>query len=132
MNATHKMTACALLASVAAALAGCGSSSGPRPLASPQAAAAGAPAGAMIYVSSGLPATQIARCLSSRLSRARLQRQGYVSTLLVGPSATSEDWRITLQQNAAAGTTITVYPPASGDGEPDETALRYHLARCAV
>ncbi|MEK6424814.1 MAG: hypothetical protein V4801_34975 [Burkholderia gladioli] len=132
MKHPNKMAACALLAGAALSLAGCGSSSEPRPLAQSQAAAVGAPPGAMIYVSSGLQAPQIERCLSSRLSRARVERQGRVSTMLVGPRSTGEDWRITLEQNAAAGTTIAVYPPASGDGDPDETSLRFHLARCAV
>ena len=118
MNAPNSLIARLLLAAAAVAtIAGCGSSNGPRPLAQSQAAAIGAPPGAMIYVSSGLTAPQIERC---------------PATLLVGPRSTDEDWRITLEQNAAAGTTIAVYPPSSGEGEPDETTLRYHLARCAV
>lgn len=133
MNAPNSMIARLLLAAAAVAtIAGCGSSNGPRPLAQSQAAAIGAPPGAMIYVSSGLTAPQIERCLSGRMSGTRVQQQGSAATLLVGPRSTDEDWRITLEQNAAAGTTIAVYPPSSGEGEPDETTLRYHLARCAV
>ncbi|AJK44754.1 hypothetical protein BGL_1c02020 [Burkholderia plantarii] len=133
MNAPKRIAACALLAGTAAALAGCGSSSdGPRPLAQSQAAAIGAPPGAMIYVSSALAAPQIEQCLSSRLSRSRVNRQGAVATVLVGPHSEADDWRITLERNAAAGTTIAVYPPRSGDGEPDEATLRFHLARCSV
>ncbi|WP_323119441.1 hypothetical protein [Burkholderia alba] len=86
----------------------------------------------LIYVSSTRPASAVEQCLIDRVPQARVAQRSDATTLLVGPSSPSDDWTVTLAPIGANGTTIGVYRPRSGSGDPEESELRFHIARCAI
>lgn len=86
----------------------------------------------LIYLSSARPPLDIEHCLMRRVSQARIAQNGAAPTLLVGPYSADEDWTVTLTPISEAGTTVGVYRPRSGSGEPDEAALRFQIARCVI
>jgi hypothetical protein len=106
-----------------AGMAACSSSPGPQ--------AGAAQAASMIYVSSARTPTDVAACLRSRLPSVRASRSAGVTELDVGPGSRADHWSITLTPSSRGGTVIDVRQPPSG-GDPDETAMRFHIARCAT
>ncbi|WP_109483414.1 sugar ABC transporter ATPase [Paraburkholderia sp. C35] len=108
-----------LLAPIAI-LAACGSSRGPD-----AAKASGEP---MVYVASARPASDIARCLDSRLSRVSISRNNGVTDLTIG-SSSNGSYFITLTPSNS-GSVIKV---TRGTGEdPPEEELRFAIARCTT
>ncbi|KVN00150.1 MULTISPECIES: hypothetical protein [unclassified Burkholderia] len=123
MKSTQILASCALAGTVAA-LAGCAGS----PANGPQAES---PSGRIIYVASPRSPRDVESCLTSRVPQARVAQRN-PTTVLIGPYSADSDWTVTLAPTASSGTTIGVYRPRSGDGDPEESELRFHIARCAV
>ncbi|SMG02699.1 hypothetical protein [Burkholderia singularis] len=123
MKSIKILVRCALV-SAAATLAACAGS----PANGPQGSSAN---GRIIYVSSAREPRDIERCLTSRLPQARVAQQN-PTTVLIGPYSTDADWTVTLAPSGSSGTTLGVYRPRSGDGDPEESELRFHIARCSV
>jgi hypothetical protein len=118
-----------LLAGAVTVMAGCAGSP------SNDSVANGAPGGGnapLIYVSSARPASAVEQCIVDRVPQARVADRSGATTLLVGPSSPDADWTVTLSPIGATGTTIGVYRPRSGGGDPEEPELRFHIARCAI
>ncbi|MFM0056095.1 hypothetical protein PQR64_10765 [Paraburkholderia phytofirmans] len=103
-----------------AALAGCGSSSGP-------ARDASLP---MMYVSSQRAPAYIADCLESRLSRVRTSHVGSATEIAVG-SDSNNSYFVTLTPSNA-GSVIKVMHPANAPDDPPEPEMRFDIARCAT
>jgi hypothetical protein len=105
---------------VIAALAACGSSSGP-------ARDASLP---MLYVSSQRAPAYIADCLEGRLPRVRMSHVGAATELAVG-SDSNNSYVVTLTpQNT--GSVIKVMRPANAPDDPPESEMRFDIARCAT
>lgn len=115
-----KLLLLAPAAAALAALAGCGSSSGPAHDASLP----------MIYVSSQRAPAYIADCLESRLSRVRMSRVGGATQIAVG-SDSNNSYLVTLTPSNA-GSIIKVMHPANAPDDPPEEEMRFDIARCAT
>ncbi|SIT46913.1 conserved hypothetical protein [Paraburkholderia piptadeniae] len=102
-----------------AVLAACGSSRGPE---------SGASAEPMVYASSARPASEIARCLNSRLSRVHVSKNNGVTDLTIGSSSNSS-YFISLTPSGN-GSVIKVVR-GTGDDPPEEE-LRFAIARCTT
>ncbi|MEP9326939.1 sugar ABC transporter ATPase [Paraburkholderia phymatum] len=102
-----------------AILAACGSSRGPESSASAE---------PMVYASSARPASDIARCLDSRLSRVHVSRNNGVTDLTIG-SSSNGSYFITLTPSGR-GSVIKVVR-GTGDDPPEEE-MRFAIARCAT
>jgi hypothetical protein len=107
-------------AAALAALAGCGSSSGP-------ARDASLP---MVYVSSQHAPAYIADCLERRLSRVRMSRVGGATEIAVG-SDSNNSYFVTLTPSNT-GSVIKVIHPANAPDDPPEPEMRFDIARCAT
>lgn len=107
-----------LLAPIAL-LAACGSSRGPDASASSQ---------PMVYVSSARPASDIARCLDSRLSRVHVSKNNGVTDLTVG-SSSNGSYFITL--TPSNGGSVIKVVRGTGDDPPEEE-MRFAIARCTT
>jgi hypothetical protein len=128
MKPTEMFVRC-LLAGAVTVMAGCAGSP-------PDSTAGGVSGGSgdtpLIYVSSTRPASAVEQCIVDRVPQARVADRSSGTTLLVGPSSPDADWTVTLAPSGVAGTTIGVYRPRSGSGDPEEPELRFHIARCAI
>lgn len=100
-----------------AALAACGSASGPELRSS-------AP---VIYVSSARTPSDVASCLEERLPSVSASRVGGVSELLVG----SNTWLVTLTPSGY-GSTVKVQKSAGDDSRLPEPEMRFDIARCTT
>ena len=107
-----------LLAPIAI-LAACGSARGP------DSSASAAP---MVYASSVRPASDIERCLDSRLSRVHVSKNNGVTDLTIG-SSSNGSYFITLTPSGH-GSVIKVVR-GTGDDPPEEE-MRFAIARCAT
>ncbi|AVR08986.1 hypothetical protein GNZ24_05605 [Burkholderia thailandensis] len=123
MKSTQILASCALAGAVTA-LAGCAGS----PANGPQAES---PNGRIIYVASPRSPRDVESCLTNRVAQARVAQRN-PTTVLIGPYSVDSDWTVTLAPSASSGTNIGVYRPRSGDGDPEESELRFHIARCAI
>ncbi|MGF6771723.1 hypothetical protein P3T18_004210 [Paraburkholderia sp. GAS199] len=103
-----------------AALAACGSSSGP-------ARDASLP---LVYVSSQRTPAYIANCLQDRLSRVRASSVGGATELAVG-SDSNNSYFVTLTPSNS-GSVIKVMHPANAPDDPPEPEMRFDIARCAT
>lgn len=81
----------------------------------------------MVYVSSAHSPASIASCLEHRLPRARESRQGNATELNVGNGS----YFVTLTPSSY-GSVIRVIQNASHGGNPPESEMRFHIARCAT
>ncbi|WDD96009.1 hypothetical protein Bsp3421_006193 [Burkholderia sp. FERM BP-3421] len=127
MKSTEMFARC-LLAGAVTVMAGCAGSPSNDTV-------GGVPGGGnapLIYVSSARPASAVEQCIVDRVPQARVTDRSDSTTLLVGPSSPDSDWMVTLAPIGATGTTIGVYRPRSGSGDPEEPELRFHIARCAI
>lgn len=107
-----------LLAPIAI-LAACGSSHGPGASASSE---------PMVYASSARPASEIARCLDSRLSRVHVSKNNGVTDLTVG-SSSNGSYFITL--TPSSGGSVIKVMRGTGDDPPEEE-MRFAIARCTT
>jgi outer membrane lipopolysaccharide assembly protein LptE/RlpB len=108
-----------LLLAPLAFLAACGSSRGPD---------AGTAGEQMVYVSSARAASDIARCLDSRLSRVHVAKGDGVTQLTIG-SSSNASYVVTLTPSGR-GSVVKVVRGASED--PPEEELRFAIARCTT
>lgn len=113
----YRLSLACVLASAAAALAACGSTSGPELRASKP----------VIYVSSARTASDVSSCLQRMLPSAQITRDQGSTELLVGSNA----WLVTLTPSGY-GSIVKVQRAASDDGGVPEPELRFDVARCAV
>ncbi|MCG1042095.1 hypothetical protein KQH60_05805 [Mycetohabitans sp. B8] len=79
----------------------------------------------LIYVSSLRSTRDVSACLRERLPNARASRSGEMTELNIGRG----HWVILLTPSATGGTIVRVAQPASG-AQPEESEMRFHLARC--
>ena len=107
-----------LLAPIAL-VAACGSSRGPDASASAQ---------PMVYASSARPASDIARCLDSRLSRVHVSKNNGVTDLTIG-SSSNGSYFVTL--TPSNGGTVVKAVRGTGDDPPEEE-MRFAIARCTT
>jgi hypothetical protein len=118
MSIFSRRTAGLVCASVfLAALAACGSASGPELRAS-------AP---VIYVSSHRTPADVASCLEDKLPSVSASRVGGVSELLVG----SNSWLVTLAPSGH-GSTVKVQKSAGDNDRLPEPEMRFDIARCTT
>ncbi|WXK24528.1 hypothetical protein IHE33_14290 (plasmid) [Mycetohabitans endofungorum] len=79
----------------------------------------------LIYVSSLHSMRDISACLRERLPNVRASRSGETTELNVGRGS----WMILLTPSATGGTIVSVAQPARG-AKPEESEMRFHVARC--
>jgi hypothetical protein len=98
----------------------------------PQAGEPGSGAAPLIYLSSLRAPTDVTDCLRGRLPRVRASRHAGATELEVGSGSRADDWLITLMPSATGGTVVKVQRPPSGEGNPEEPEMRFHVARCVT
>ncbi|WXK38197.1 hypothetical protein IHE29_02480 (plasmid) [Mycetohabitans rhizoxinica] len=79
----------------------------------------------LIYVSSLRSMRDVSACLRERLPNVRASRSGETTELDIGRGS----WVILLTPSATGGTIVSVAQPARG-AEPEESTMRFHVARC--
>ncbi|WP_233203411.1 MULTISPECIES: hypothetical protein [Mycetohabitans] len=79
----------------------------------------------LIYVSSLRSTRDISACLRERLPNVCASRSGETTELNVGRGS----WVILLTPSATGGTIVSVAQPARG-AKPEESEMRFHVARC--
>lgn len=98
----------------------------------PQAGVSGSGAAPLIYVSSLRAPADVTACLRGRLPRVSTSRHAGATELDVGAGSRAHDWVITLMPSSTGGTIVKVQRPTSGEGNPEEPEMRFHVARCVT
>ncbi|KAG0188672.1 hypothetical protein DFQ28_004527 [Apophysomyces sp. BC1034] len=79
----------------------------------------------LIYVASLRSTRDVSACLREHLPNVHASRNGDITQLDVG----RRSWVIMLTPSTTGGTIVRVEKPASG-ARPEESEMRFHMARC--